>query len=162
MFATLHWSMVATSIFFLSSNGFHMCRCAVEDDPWSNCLWSHIAIVASLCCWVWDQNVCPFTDKRLPGGGSGAGKVPNNANLAPGCNRLAQQSRGRGQANAAGRKAEARENHGRLRKSAQYKNKTKSPYLNENVQNLWSWEKEKRNTFLLPMNEKGVCGYNFN
>ena len=71
-------------------------------------------------------------------------------------------SRGRGQANAAGGKAEARENRGRLRKSAQYKNKTKSPYLNENVQNLWSWEKEKRNTFLLPMNEKGVCGYNFN
>ena len=77
-------------------------------------------------------------------------------------------SRGRGQANAAGRKAEARENHGRLRKSAQYKNKTKSPSplltcaLNESVQNLWSWEKEKRNTFLLPMNEKGVCGYNFN
>ena len=87
-------------------------------------------------------NVSPFTDKRLPGGGSGAGKVPNNANLAPGCNRLAQQSRGRGQANAAGGKAEARENHGRLRKSAQYKNKTKSLYslltyaLNESVQNL--------------------------
>ena len=95
-------------------------------------------------------NVSPFTDKRLPGGGSGAGKVPNNANLAPGCNRLAQQSRGRGrgQANAAGGKAEARENHGRLRKSAQYKNKIKSPIslltfaLNESVQCLWSLEKK--------------------
>ena len=129
----------------------------------SNCPWSHIAIVASLCCWVWDQNVSPFTDKRLPGGGSGAGKVPNNANLAPGCNRLAHQQRQRASQCCWGKgKAEARENHGRLRKSAQYKNKTKSLYslltyaLNESVQNLWSWEKEKKK-YIFVANEWKRC-----
>ena len=115
----------------------------------SNCPWSHIAIVASLCCWVWDQNVSPFTDKRLPGGGSGAGKVPNNANLAPGCNRLAHRAEAEGKPMLLGEKLkQGRIMEGCESQLEQYKNKIKSPIslltfaLDESVQCLWSLEKK--------------------